>query len=433
MSDNNHEYAHKYAPGHTARRDADESSLRKVVVAIDSFKGSLSSAEATACCAQAVREACPGCNVVEIPVADGGEGFAAVAARSPLFRPIETSVHNPMGEPVTARYFLNERARTAVIEMAQACGLTLVPPHRRNPMRASSAGLGEMIMDAINHHAQNIIIGIGGSATNDGGMGMLCALGYTFRDAAGHELEGCGENLKYIREIDTRLVTDNISKTSILVACDVDNPFCGEQGATLVYGKQKGADRAMLNELEAGMTNFAKVIADYGHPEITACQGGGAAGGIGGTLHSLLGASLKPGIEVALKLTGFDRQAQDADLIITGEGKLDSQTAHGKTPTGILRHAQNLATRTQSHSRTQSHRNNTQGQTQQQGIPVIAICGQLEDTDQLEKQGFLACLSIINKPATLTECIDKTITKHNLKHTIKQIINIIKHYHNHTS
>lgn len=397
----------KYTPEDTSRHSTNESPLRKVVVAIDSFKGSLSSAEAVSCCARAIREVCPGCDVVEMPVADGGEGFAEIAARSPHFRPAETVVRDPIGEPVTARYFFNPNGRIAVMEMAQACGLTLVPAHRRDPMRSSSFGLGEMITDAINRGAQNIIIGLGGSATNDGGMGMLCALGYIFLDAYGRELEGRGENLKYIRKIDSRHVPNNISQTSILVACDVDNPFCGEQGATFAYGGQKGANRTMLNELEAGMKNFANVITGIGHPEISTCRGGGAAGGVGGTLHSLLGARLKPGIDVALGLTGFDIQARGADLVITGEGKLDCQTSHGKTPMGILRHAQKL------------------------NIPVIAIGGQLDDTDQLAKLGFLACISIINKPSTLSECIDKNITRHNLKHATKQIINIIKQYHAH--
>lgn len=380
--------------------------IRKVVIVMDSFKGSVSARQAVKCCADGVRDIVPDCKIVELPIADGGEGFAEVATSSDKYSSVFVTVEGPLGNKVTARYYYNADDKSAVMEMAQACGLTLIPPTERNPLKASSFGLGEMIMDALHRGARNIILGIGGSATNDAGMGMLCALGFRFIDTNGNILRGCGENLSTVSKIDVSLVPEIVSQASFLVACDVDNTFYGDKGATLVYGSQKGADSKMLNTLEKGMKHFSHIITEAGYPDFISLKGAGAAGGVGGTLYSLLNAQLKPGIDVTLSMLDFDKIVKGADLVITGEGSLDYQTCHGKTPVGVLRHAQKF------------------------NVPVIAIGGQVCDTEILSNIGFTAVLSIINKPMSLSKCTDIKTTKYNIRYTTSQIIKLITQFKN---
>ncbi|MCM1319479.1 MAG: glycerate kinase [Muribaculaceae bacterium] len=395
---------------------------------MDSFKGSLTASEATNACAEAIRELLPDCDVVELPMADGGEGFASIISANRdnggKFIPIKLVVNGPLSTPINVCYFYNSKRQLAIMEVAEAAGLTLVREGERNPLKTSSFGVGEMILDAINRGARDIILGLGGSATNDAGMGLLSAIGFKFADKSGRVLRGCGENLKNIYSIDISSVNKNIFDISLIVACDVNNPLLGENGATHIYGPQKGADNDMVRQLENGMVNFAniykhgKLIANENHKDedmtnlldrlskMAELPGAGAAGGIGGSLYAFLNAQLKHGIDVTLDYAHFDDEIEDADLIITGEGSLDAQTVNGKVALGILNRAKN------------------------KNIPVIAIGGQLKDSEKLFEAGFTSSFSIINTPLTLPECLSANNTKHNINITTKQMINLINYFKN---
>ena len=350
--------------------------MRKVVIAVDSFKGSLSSRQVAEAAAAAVREVFPACETVCLDVADGGEGTLEAlcgaagcrlageaspgtsgAVRIPL------TVQGPLGAPVVAEYAVMAQG-TAVIEMARASGLTLVPPELRNPLNTSSFGTGELIADALRRGCRSCIIGLGGSATNDAGTGMLTALGWRFLDRDGHALPPVGASLGAIVSIDDSRVPASLrpgvsqagcgaDRCRFTVACDVDTPFCGPDGAAAVFAPQKGADAAAVERLEAGMQSFATVIAHFTGVDVRRMPGAGAAGGLGGALAAFLGAVLKPGAELVLDVAGVREALSGADLVITGEGRLDAQTARGKLPFQVLRRAAAL------------------------GIPTLAIAGQL--------------------------------------------------------
>lgn len=378
--------------------------MRKIVIASDSFKGSLSSAEVAACGERAVHRLFPDCEVVQLPVADGGEGTVETLTAALGGQSVATVVHDPLGRLITARYGWIAQTQTALIEMATASGLPLLSPEERNPWLTSTYGTGELIRDALERGCRKCLIAIGGSATNDGGMGLLQALGFRFLDAEGRELPGCGESLLLIQQIDTHGALAALKECQFTVACDVTNPFYGTEGAAYVFAPQKGADKEMVEALDQGLRHFAQLIHTTQGITIDQLPGAGAAGGLGGGLVAFLKAYLTPGIEMVLDALQFDRQIAGADLIFTGEGKLDAQTCMGKTPMGVLRRAQ------------------------RQGIPVVALGGAVEASEVLNRCGFLAVLPILPYPTSLAEAMDPTFTQQNIERTVTQVLRLFIHF-----
>ena len=311
----------------------------KVVVAPNSFKGSLSAAQAAAAIARGVRVARPDAEVVEIPVADGGEGTveALVSARKGTYRSAE--VDGPLGDPVQATYGLIDGGRTGVVELASASGLTLIPSENRDPRRASTYGFGQLLDAVRKQGVASIIAGIGGSATNDGGAGMAQALGYRLLDEAGRELPRGGAALARLARIDASGFDKAWRAVSVMVASDVTNPLTGPQGASYVYGPQKGADLEAVRELDRALAHLAEVIERDLGKRVADLPGAGAAGGAGAGLIAFLGARLVPGAPLVVDASGFDRALQGARLVITGEGRVDAQTAYGKGPGEVAKRA----------------------------------------------------------------------------------------------
>ena len=300
----------------------------KVAIAIDSFKGSLGSVEAGNAVAEGIRRAAPGAVCAVRPLADGGEGTveALAAGLGGELRKVE--VTGPAGAPVAATYGI--AGTTAVVEMAQAAGITLVSGAERNPLRTTTFGVGEILKDAVARGCRRFIVGIGGSATNDAGAGMLQALGFGILDAAGRQVPFGGGSLSSVCRIVREDAVPELKECTFRVACDVTNPLCGEEGASAVYGPQKGATPEMVGVLDSALAHFAAVAGgDPGHP------GSGAAGGLGFAFREFLGGELKSGVEIVLEETHFEDCVRDADVVVTGEGRLDSQTVMGKAPIGV--------------------------------------------------------------------------------------------------
>ncbi len=372
--------------------------MKKVVIAIDSFKGCLPSAEAGKAAAEGVRSVYPECEIFCLPIADGGEGMLEVLIEAADGQRIHISAHNPLMEWHAACYGILKNGRTACIEMAGISGLPLVPPEKRNPMLTTSCGTGELIRDALERGCRNFIIGIGGSATNDAGLGMLQALGFRFLDKEGKVLRtGCGGVLMEVASIDTSFVHPGLRTSHFTVACDVQNPFYGPEGAAYIFAPQKGADRKMVETLDAGMKNFAEVIFHKTGKDISNHPGAGAAGGMGGSLLAFLNAELKTGIQLMLDTLGFSCKIKGADLIITGEGKADRQTLMGKVPSGILREAR------------------------KQDIPVILLAGSIEDSDELQQAGFERVFSINPSSIPLEEAIKPEVARKNIQQTVEYL------------
>jgi glycerate 2-kinase len=311
----------------------------KVVVAPNAFKGSLSASEAAAAIARGVRQAFPDAEVVEIPVADGGDGTveALVSAHRGEYRTAE--VEGPLGDSVQATYGLIEGGRTGVVELASASGLTLIAAERRDPRKTSTYGFGQLLQAVRASGVGQIIAGIGGSATNDGGAGMAQALGYRLLDAAGVELPRGGAALARLARIDASGFDRGWLSVIVMVACDVTNPLTGPQGASAVYGPQKGADDAAVRELDAALANLAAVIERDLGKRVADAPGAGAAGGAGAGLVAFLDAKLVPGAPLVVEASGFDATLKRADLVITGEGQADAQTAYGKAPGEVAKRA----------------------------------------------------------------------------------------------
>lgn len=378
--------------------------MKKIVVACDSFKGSVTSAEVAECAKLAIHKVFADCEVEKIPVGDGGEGTVETLIAAMQGKMVGCVVHNPLMRPIEVTYGISGDGKTAVIEMAAASGLTLVPVPERNPLVTSTYGTGEMIKDALNRGCRNFLIGIGGSATNDAGMGMLQALGFRFLGSEGQVLGVGGEMLDRVWAIDDSDVLPSLREASFTVACDVNNPFYGEKGAAYVFARQKGADDRMIRQLDKGLRHFAAVIQKTGRREIDTLSGAGAAGGLGGGFVAFLRAELKPGIQMVLDALHFEERIQGADLIITGEGKLDKQTCMGKTPLGVLQ------------------------ASLKHNIPVIVLGGSVEEVDELNEAGFLAVLPILPYPVSLKEAMDKYFTCHNIMRTLEQQLRVIRYY-----
>ena len=292
----------------------------------------------------------------------------------------------------------------AIIEMASACGLPLIDSNRRNPMKTTTYGVGEMVADALKRGCREFIIGIGGSATNDAGIGMLKALGARFLDSGNGELEPVGENLIKVHQIDISQLNPALKESHFTIACDVSNPFFGKEGAAYVYAPQKGANSLQVIELDNGLRHYAQVIKEYTNMDISQFPGAGAAGGMGGGLLPFLNAELQSGIEVILKTLRFEEVVRQADLILTGEGKLDRQTGMGKALDGVL----------------------CVGERCQ--VPVIALGGAVEATEALNRMGFTAVLPIQPFPVTLEEAMRPEFTKENIERTVRQVVRIIKQF-----
>jgi len=351
----------------------------KFIFAPDSFKGSLSSINVAARMAEGVQRVYPEALCILLPMADGGEGTMDALVLSRGGMTAETKVTGPNGKEVSAKWGLLMDG-TAVIEMAQASGLPLMRG-KKDPMSATSYGTGELIRAAA-HDAMRIVIGIGGSATNDGGMGLLSALGVQFFDENGEILRGCGADLMRVRRVDFSRIDSNVLNCPIDVLCDVDNPLLGETGATYVYGPQKGADESMLKALEAGMENYARVMQEALGRDIAHFPGAGAAGGLGAALCGVLSANRLPGAETVLDLIAFDEKVKDAAVCFTGEGRMDGQSLqYGKAPVQVA------------------------SRCQKAGVPCIAIVGGLGEGGQAFCKKGQSVLSIANGPMTLDECL----------------------------
>ena len=378
--------------------------MKKIVIASDSFKGSLPSMEIAVQAERAIREVYPACRIEKAGIADGGEGTveALVSGMGGEFCTVR--VNDPLMRPLDARYGIVDNGKTAVIELSAAAGLPLLLPEERNPERTTTYGTGQMIADALRHGCRKILVGIGGSATNDGGMGLLTALGYRFFDEAGNILLGRGTSTGRVARIDGSACMVALRDTEIQVACDVNNPFFGERGAAQIFAPQKGADAAMVERPDAGLARFAEAIRAYNGTDIGTLPGAGAAGGAGGGMYALLGARLCPGIEMVLDALSFDRMLEGADLVITGEGRLDRQTTMGKAPGGVLARAR------------------------KQNIPVVAIAGAVEAADELLAQGFAAVFPIQAAPTSLPEAMETARAAENIRRTVKQIVNLLKSF-----
>ena len=351
----------------------------RILIACDSFKDALPAFEVGKAIQRGLQMANSKIDAVVFPMADGGEGTAQILTHHLEGNLIQTTVHDPLFRPISAAYGRSKDGQIAIIDMAAASGLQLLQPEERNPLKATSLGTGELIKHAIESGVQKILLGIGGSATNDAGMGMASALGYRFRDQAGQILTGTGAELQNVHFVEKETLKAELPTIEVL--CDVDNPLYGPTGAAYIYARQKGATETMIQKLDRGLQHFASIIA----PELAEYPGAGAAGGMGFGAMAFLNATLSQGIDTIMQYSNFEHQLSTTDLVITGEGKIDQQTLHGKLISGICSKAK------------------------QQAVPVIAICGSLlADEPMIEKIGLQAAFSIVNRPIPLEKALQET-------------------------
>lgn len=375
----------------------------KIVAASDSFKGSLTSAEVADSIERGVYDADPFAEVVKVAVGDGGEGTMDALIETMGGRRVSVEVSDPLRRPCKAEYGILNDGLTAVVEMSSASGLTLLSPEERNPMRTSTYGTGQMIADALDRGCRRFLIGIGGSATNDGGMGMLRALGYRFLDAEDNELPGTGASLADVFSIDDSGVLHGVHESEFIVACDVDSPLYGPKGAAYVFAPQKGADPEMVRSLDEGLRHYAEVVSS----SAATVPGAGAAGGLGYAFVTFLGARLRRGADMVLDALCFDKIIEGADLVITGEGRLDSQTLAGKTPYAVLQRAC------------------------KQGIPVIAVAGSVASDDeaicylsgnQSDECGFRGIYQVTPSGMPLSDAMLPSIAAANIRRTVSSVL-----------
>lgn len=373
----------------------------KVVVAIDSLKGSLSSMEAGMAIKDGVLAAKPDTEVIVKPLADGGEGTTDALIEGMNGERIDLTVTGPMHTPVDAYYGYLKDTNTAVMEMASAAGITLVPDSEKNPLLATSYGVGEMIIDAIQRGCRNFIIGIGGSITNDGGIGMLKALGVRFLDEKGEDAGEGGQALAKVARIDLSGLNPLLKECHIQVACDVNNPLCGENGSTYVYGPQKGVTEDMKKILDEAMAHFARVTSEALENDYMNTPGAGAAGGLGFAFLAYVGATLTPGIELILDAVGLEDELSGADVVVTGEGRLDFQTAMGKAPVGVAKLAKKY------------------------NAKVIAFAGSVtKEATACNKEGIDAFFPILRGVCTLADAMDPVNARNNMIATVEQVFRL---------
>lgn len=378
--------------------------MKKIILAFDSFKGSAGSLEIAGAARKGILKECPHCNVVSFPIADGGEGTTEAICTGLEVNHVTCTAHDPLMNPIEVMYGITRDGTTAILEMASASGLPLVPEALRNPMNTSTYGTGEIIRDALQKGCRRFILGIGGSATNDAGTGMLSALGIRFLDESGNPLKPIGSNLIRIAAIDDSSLHPALQEATFTIACDVNNPFYGPQGAAFVYAPQKGASPEEVIALDEGLRHYADILRNQKGADIAVLPGAGAAGGMGGGLLPFLHATLKPGIDAILDILRFEESLHEADLIFTGEGKLDAQTGMGKALGGILQMAQG------------------------RNVPVIALGGAVEATELLNEMGFTAVLPIQPAPVSLERAMQKEFTLDNIERTVAQLIRIIQRF-----
>lgn len=379
-----------------------------ILIALDSFKDSISQAKASEAIKAGIKAVLPRQEIQIKPISDGGDGMLE-ALSFPHAKYETASILNPLFKKIKAKYIIREN--TAIIEAAKACGLDLIPKKDRNPLNTTSYGLGELILAAAKKGCKKIILGLGGSATNDAGMGMLRALGYRFLDQDENELEGCGADLAKLAFIDDSLVDDKISKLDFLVACDVQNPLYGQNGAAFVYAGQKGAKNEDIKSLDAGLQNFARVCKGYFKAKNIAansfCElsGSGAAGGLGYAFHSFLNAKLKSGFEIIAREIKLEDEIKKASLIITGEGYINSQSLQGKAPLGV-------ASLAKKHAK-----------------PCIALAGGLSqklDFIKLSELGLNACFPIHARCMGLDEAMKEDQSLKSFKLAAINIASLLK-------
>lgn len=373
----------------------------KIVIAPDSYKESLSALEVANAIEQGFREIWPDADYVKLPVADGGEGTVEAMVAATAGRIVDVDVTGPLGESVTAFFGLSGDERTAFIEMAAASGLEQVPVALRDPLKTTSWGTGELIRHALDAGVDHIIIGLGGSATNDGGAGMVQALGAKLLDAQQNDIGQGGAALEALEQIDISQLDKRLAACRIEVACDVTNPLTGKEGASAVFGPQKGATAETIDRLDTALAHYAQMIARDLQVDVLELAGGGAAGGMGAALYAFCGAQLRQGIEIVTDALQLDECVADADLVVTGEGRIDSQTIHGKVPVGVAKVAKRY------------HK------------PVIGIAGSLTpDVGIVHEHGLDAVFSVIYTICTLDDALKNAaenvrMTARNVAATLK--------------
>ncbi|MFO7869823.1 MAG: glycerate kinase [Kiritimatiellia bacterium] len=368
----------------------------KIAIAPDSFKGTLSAVEAAECIERGLKKVLSGISVRKIPMADGGEGTVSAVVRATGGRTVKRTVRDPLGRRVKAAFGITGDGKTAVIEMAAASGMGLLKPRDLNPMKTSTYGTGELMREALEMGVERMLVGIGGSATNDGGTGMAAALGARFLGAGGRRLDPCGRALGSLKAIDISGLDPRIGDVRIEVACDVDNPLTGPRGAARVYSPQKGATPAMVKRLDANLRVLARVIKKDLGIDIEKVPGAGAAGGLGAGLMAFAGGDLRPGVDIVMDIVRLKQRIRGCDLVITGEGRTDAQTVYGKTPAGVAKTAAAA------------------------GVPVIAFSGSLgSGAEKVHDIGIGALFSALREnvdeedlrrraPGMLVSCAEET-------------------------
>lgn len=373
--------------------------MQKVLLLPDSFKGTLSSMEVCQIMERSIHKYFPACQVISVPIADGGEGSVDSFLTAMGGEKVSETIHGPYFEPIEAEYGLLKGHKTAVIEMAAAAGLSLVGD-KKNPLLTTTYGTGEQIKSALEHHVDKIIVGLGGSATNDAGAGAMAALGAKFYDEQGTEFIPVGGTLKNVEKIDVSAMHPRLSETEIVAMCDIDNPMYGKQGAAAVFGPQKGADAAIVQELDLGLRHFAEIIKRDLCIDVSEVPGAGAAGAMGGAMLGFLRAKLTMGIQVILDTVQFEEIAQGADLIFTGEGKLDSQSLRGKVIIGIAKRAKAME------------------------IPVIVVVGSADAClSDLSPLGVTAVFPTVHKVQKLEEVLHNS--RENMEQTMDNILSLL--------
>lgn len=374
----------------------------KAVIAIDSLKGSLSSIEAGNAIAEGIKRADPKCNTVVRPLADGGEGTVDALVYAMNGEMQDLDVTGPLGSTVHCTYGIIRDTKTAVLEMSSAAGITLVPDEKKNPLYTTTYGVGEIIRDAITRGCRRFIIGIGGSATNDGGVGMLQALGYGFLDKSGNQVPFGAKGLEMLESITDTDIIPELTECEFKIACDVTNTLCGENGCSAIYGPQKGATPEMVRQMDQWLNAYAS-LAQKTYSKADPDQAGtGAAEGLGFAFLAFTNAVLESGIQIVLKETQLEAYIKDADIVITGEGRLDGQTAMGKAPVGVARLAKKY------------------------GIPVIAFAGSVtSDAVECNKNGIDAFFPILRGITTLAEAMAPGNAKSNLMDTTEQVFRLL--------
>lgn len=363
----------------------------RILLAFDKFKGSLTSREVAEAFSLGICDVMPDATIDTVPIADGGDGILTTLVDALGGDYHTATVQGPLGSPVEARWGTLADHHTAVVEMAEAAGLRLVEAHQRNPLRMSTYGVGEVVLHALDAGYRRMIIGLGGSATNDGGMGMLQALGVEFYDADNKVLTASGEAMCRVAEVDASGLDARLRDVDIVVASDVDNPLFGERGAARVYAPQKGATTAVVEQLDKGLRTYHSAVTSALGRDYSASVGAGAAGGVGYGLMALLGAEVRSGVELVLEFVRFEERAKCSDIIITGEGRLDYQTLMGKAPSGVLAVGKRL------------------------GIKVIAVGGGVEDEEALLRGGFARVYATKPSDMSLDKAMKRDMAQQNIR------------------